>query len=66
MFEKMILFLVFFVVLEETSGCWYYFILVDSPEIFQVIDYCCLFIQSLEDSFVCDVVQSENAITDSC
>ena len=65
-FLTLILFLIFFVILEKSSSSWHYLILTNSPKILQIVDNRSLLIQSLKYSLIGHIVQPQYPIADSC
>lgn len=58
-------FFVFFVVLEESLGCGDDLMLVDAPEVFEVVDHLGFFVQGLQDLLVGNIVQPQDTVADS-
>lgn len=53
------------IVLKEPAGSLDDFGLVDSPEVFEVVDHAGLLIECLQDFLVGHVVETQDAVTDS-
>lgn len=56
---------IFFIVVKESWGGRYNFVLIDAPKIFELVNNCCLFVKWFHDLLSCHVIQSEDTIADS-
>ena len=60
------LFLEFFIIFKESLCCSYYFILIDAPKIFKIVDDISFFVQRFKNFVVGNIVKTQNTVTDSC